>query len=87
MSDPLGTSLGWLWCAAEFVGIAAFLLGALSAVAPTRSIRLYQWIMAQLNWRVSPIDEQREIRNTKLLGVLLVLLSLAMWWRLFSMRR
>ena len=87
MTDPIGTLIGWFWCAAALVGVAAFLIGWLSAVAPTRSIRLYQWIMAQLNWRVSPIDERREIRNTKLLGTLLVLLSLLMLWCLVLQHR
>ena len=84
MTDPIGTLIGWFWCAAALVGIAAFLLGWLSAVAPTRSIALYQWIMEQLNWRVSPIDEGREVRNTKRFGSLLLLLSLMMLWCLVS---
>ena len=47
-----------------------------------RSIALYQWIMARLNWRVSPIDEVREVRNTRLLGGLLIFLSVVIAWLL-----
>ena len=84
MHDSVGILIGWFWCATKLLGLATLLFGVFSVWVPQRSIALYQWIMAQLNWRVSPIDERREIRNTKCLGTLLVLLSLAMWWRLLS---
>ena len=80
MSHSIEIPLTWFWCAAKFVGVAAFVLGCVSVVAPRRSIALYQWIMARLNWRVSPIDEVREVRNTRLLGGLLIFLSLVMAW-------
>lgn len=74
------------WWAAKPVGVATLLFGAFSAVAPRRSIALYQWLMARLNWRVSPLDEPREVRTTVLFGVLLVLLSLIGLWLLCSQR-
>ena len=80
MSESVEIPLAWFWCAARCVGVAALVLGCLSVVAPMRSIALYQWIMARLNWRVSPIDEVREVRNTRLLGGLLIFLSLVMAW-------
>lgn len=52
-------------------------LGTFSAFCPKRSIGLYQGIMERFNWRVSPIDEVREVRNTRVLGTVLVLLSVA----------
>ena len=67
---------------AALLGVATLLFGLFSALAPQRSIALYQWMMARFNWRVSPINALREIRTTKLLGALLVLLSLAILWRL-----
>ncbi|MBI2496236.1 MAG: hypothetical protein HYY90_04835 [Candidatus Omnitrophica bacterium] len=68
------------------LGIVALLVGSLSVVAPRRSIALYQWIMARFNWRVSPIDEAREIRNTRLLGAVLALLGVMLWWCVGSQR-
>jgi len=50
-------------------------VGVLSAIWPRRSIGLYQWIMERFNWRVTPIDEAREVRNTVFLGAFLALLS------------
>ena len=51
-------------------------LGVFSIFLPKRSIELYQWIMAHLNWKVAPIDEAKEIRNTRILGIALAALSL-----------
>ena len=55
---------------------AGLVIGTLSAASPQRSIALYEWIMERFNWRVSPIDEALELRNTRLLGVVLCGLSL-----------
>jgi hypothetical protein len=59
------------------IGGLGFALGALSAFAPERSIGFYQWIMKCYNWNVAPIDLPREIRNTRILGVVLMALSVA----------
>ena len=42
--------------------------------------------MSWFNWRVSPIDEPRELRTTRVLGVLLILLSAVVWWRVIVQR-
>jgi hypothetical protein len=60
-------------------GCLGFVTGVLSAFDPTRSISLYQWIMKGFNWNVAPIDLPREVRNTRVLGVFLTLLSLAIF--------
>ena len=62
------------------VGIAGALFGIFSAFWPRRSIGIYVWIMSKINWRVSPIDEPREIGNTRRLGVYMVILCLIMFW-------
>ena len=84
MRDPVDTlealaNLGW--AALPLVAVGTLLFGAFSAAMPERSIVLYQRLMARFNWRVSPIDEPRELRTTRVLGVLLILLSLVVWWR------
>ena len=86
MRNDLDAWLSWFWRKATLLGVVIFLFGWFSALAPKRSIALYQWIMARFNWRVSPIDERREIRTTSLLGALLVLLSLALLWLLLLKR-
>lgn len=64
-----------LFGAIVLAGILGLALGILSAFWPKRSIDLYIRIMAFFNWRVSPMDEVREIKNTRRLGVILILLS------------
>jgi len=68
------------WWAVKLTMAAALLFGAFSAAAPRRSIALYQRLMAWFNWRVSPIDERRELRTTVGLGVLIAVLSLIGLW-------
>ncbi|MFH1208562.1 MAG: hypothetical protein V1673_03285 [Candidatus Omnitrophota bacterium] len=66
------------------IGCLGLTLGVLSVVWPKRSIGLYQWIMERLNWKVAPIDEPHEVRNTRILGAALVALSLILFFMIFS---
>ncbi len=65
------------------IGLA---FGIFSTFWPARSIRLYQWIMERFNWKVTPIDEARELRNTKILGIALIPLSVAIFVAVFLRR-
>ncbi|MBI4115982.1 MAG: hypothetical protein HY447_05370 [Candidatus Omnitrophica bacterium] len=64
-------------------GMACTLFGIFTAVWPRRSIGFYQWIMRLINWQVSPIDEAREVKNTRRFGIYLVLLGIATLGALF----
>ena len=61
------------------IGCLGLVVGVLSVVWPKRSIGLYQWIMERFNWKVVPINESREVRNTRILGAILTALSLAIF--------
>jgi hypothetical protein len=61
------------------IGCLGLVVGVLSVVWPKRSIDLYQWIMERFNWKVAPINESREVRNTRILGAILTALSLAIF--------
>ncbi|MFH0984899.1 MAG: hypothetical protein V1882_05120 [Candidatus Omnitrophota bacterium] len=67
-------------------GVLGLALGILSIVWPKRSIGLYQSIMARFNWKVAPIDESREVRNTQILGAVLTALSLIIFHLLYPCR-
>ena len=82
MSEELVVLLTWFWRGMALVGALALGLGLLSALSPRRSIGLYQGIMLLFNWRVEPVNKAREVRNTRWLGVLLIVLAgIAFWLR------
>ncbi len=58
------------------IDVVILCFGAWSATHPQRSIALYQAIMRLCNWRVEPIDRQRELLTTRWLGILLTCCSL-----------
>jgi hypothetical protein len=66
------------------LGCLGLALGILSIGWPKKSIGLYQWAMERFNWKVAPIDEAREVRNTRILGWVLVALGLVTFFRTFS---
>ena len=68
--------LFWIVWSLYLIEGTTLTLGVISSLWPDRSIALYTWLMARLNWRVSPIDEGLEVRNTRFLGIILILLSL-----------
>jgi len=84
MRDPLDTMVRLLDIGLAFVpllSLVIFCFGAYSAALPHESIALYQRLMARFNWDVSPIDARRELRTTRVLGLLLMLLSVVAWCR------
>jgi len=68
--------LDWILLGMGAFGLMSFAFGIFTGFCPKRSIDLYVWLMSKLNWRVHPIDEVREIRNTRMFGIFLVFLSL-----------
>ena len=66
------------------IGVLGLALGILSVVWPKRSIGLYQWIMERFNWKVAPIDLAREIRSTRILGLVLAAISFSIFFMVFS---
>ena len=82
MNDWLsGLSLVEIWHWISFVlfavGMTGLMVGLLSFLSPRRSIELYQKIMEFFNWRVEPINFDRELSITKWLGFIMSLLSFA----------
>jgi len=65
------------------VALFSFVLGVLSAFWPSRSIGLYVWMMFKFSWTVSPMNERREIKNTRRFGIYLLILSVLMFLTLY----
>jgi hypothetical protein len=58
-----------------FMGLSA-VLGVLIFLKPEATIRFQQKFYASINWRMEPISMEKEIRNTRILGMFLVAMSL-----------
>jgi len=57
--------------------VIGLLAGAACLRWPGKVIAFEQWFYARINWRMEPISMPKEIRNTRLMGLALVLLSAA----------
>jgi hypothetical protein len=84
MQCPLG-SCCFMAVKLVFLGIGCLgiVVGVLSVVWPKKSIGLYQWMMERFNWKVAPINEAHEVRNTRILGTILAVLSLTIFFMIF----
>lgn len=45
---------------------------------PKLAIEIQRRFYAKINWKIEPVSIQKEIRNTKLMGSFLIMLSLSM---------
>lgn len=59
--------------AAGGVGIA---FGLIAFIWPAAPLRFYQWTMSLIRWRVEPECEKTELRNTRIMGALMVPISI-----------
>ncbi len=59
----------------KFIAILGINFGAFSFLMPGLIIRFYQWAMEKATWKAEPIYPDRELRNTRWLGLVTMLLS------------
>jgi len=52
-------------------------IGFLLAKKPRLAIELQRRFYAKINWNIEPISMPKELRNTRIMGILLIILSLA----------
>lgn len=57
--------------------IVIMIVGLFVALRPQKTIEIQQKFYAKINWRIEPISMPKEIRNTRLMGLFLVVLSIA----------
>ncbi len=57
--------------------LVSLLAGAACLRSPGRVIAFQQKFYSWINWRMEPISMSREVRNTRLMGLILVLLALS----------
>ena len=57
--------------------IVSLLLGILLLKKPEFAIEIQRRFYAKINWKIEPISMEKEIRNTKIMGLFLVGISVA----------
>ena len=66
------------------VSIISIAIGLFLIFKPSSVIELQRRCYELINWRIEPISMQKEIRNTKLMGLLLIIIvSLTLLYLLF----
>ena len=55
-----------------FIVFAALGYGIMLLIRPVLVIELQQKFYEKINWRMEPISMQKEIRNTRIMGVFLI---------------
>ena len=61
------------------VPIFSFIVGIFLILKPNEAIRIQQKFYAMINWRMEPICQALELRNTRIMGVVLILLGILAW--------
>lgn len=57
--------------------IIGLFIGFFLIIKPTLGIGIQQKFYAKINWKMTPISMSKEVRNTRLMGWLLIILLLA----------
>jgi hypothetical protein len=65
-----------------FLALLSFFCGAFCFKYPQRAIAFQQYFYSKINWRIEPISVAKEIKNTRVMGIFLLILSLATFYLL-----
>jgi len=55
---------------------AIIMLGGAIISFPERVIDIQKWLYSLVNWRMEPISMSKEIRNTRFMGLLLIVFTI-----------
>jgi hypothetical protein len=50
------------------IGISALLFGLVLILKPKECIQMQQNFYKKINWKMEPLDYEKEVRNTRILG-------------------
>lgn len=54
----------------------AFINGTICAANPSQAIKIQQRFYEKINWKIEPINLKKELRNTKIMGMLSLVLAI-----------
>ena len=56
--------------------VVSLLIGLFIFLKPDSAIQIQKEFYEKINWRIEPISMQKEIRNTRIMGLFLITISL-----------
>jgi hypothetical protein len=65
------------------ISAASIIIGLFIFFKPDLTIEIQKKFYEKINWRIEPISMQKEIRNTKIMGILLVVVAVVTITRLY----
>ena len=69
-------------------GLSILVLAAISGIValcrPDAMIKFQQAFYRKINWQITPIDYNKELRNTRIIGILCIVFSISMALVLFK---
>ena len=64
--------------------LMGLMAGAFMAINPTLSIEIQRRFYSHINWKIEPISLSKEIRNTRIMGWFLIILSVTTLFFIFA---
>jgi len=64
--------------------ICALTAGVLCVLNPKLTIQIQQRFYEKINWRIQPINLEKELRNTRFMGAINILLAIVIILKLLS---
>jgi hypothetical protein len=58
------------------IAVVSIVVGLFLLLKPAMAIELQRRFYEKINWRVEPISMQKEIRNTKIMGISLMIITM-----------
>ncbi|MBL7196897.1 MAG: hypothetical protein ISS47_02220 [Candidatus Omnitrophica bacterium] len=60
------------------VALLAFLNGLICLFNPNLAIKIQQKFYKRINWRIEPINLAKELRNTRIMGLISLILAITL---------
>ena len=65
------------------ITLVSIVIGLFLLINPVLAIKIQIGFYKKINWRIEPISMAREVRNTRLMGLLLIIAALLAVFKLF----
>lgn len=63
-------------CGIIFFSLAAISLGTFLFIKPSHAIEMQKKFYEKINWRIEPVSMRKEIKNTRITGIFLLVITL-----------